>query len=75
MAGFSSIIDALGGLDINVGPDPLPVGGITPSGRHVKPDYYIPAGPSTSTAPARWRSPARAPAAATTSAWAASAAC
>jgi polyisoprenyl-teichoic acid--peptidoglycan teichoic acid transferase len=44
MAGFSSIIDALGGLDINVGPNPLPVGGITPSGRHVKPDYYIPAG-------------------------------
>ena len=45
MAGFSSIIDALGGLDIDVGPNPLPVGGITPSGRHVKPDYYIPAGP------------------------------
>jgi LCP family protein required for cell wall assembly len=44
MAGFSSIIDALGGLTVDVGPDPLPVGGITPSGRHVKPDYYIPAG-------------------------------
>jgi polyisoprenyl-teichoic acid--peptidoglycan teichoic acid transferase len=44
MAGFSSIIDAVGGLKIDIGPNPLPVGGITPSGRHVKPDYYIPAG-------------------------------
>jgi LCP family protein required for cell wall assembly len=44
MAGFSSIIDALGGLTVDIGPEPLPVGGITPSGRHVKPDYYIPAG-------------------------------
>jgi anionic cell wall polymer biosynthesis LytR-Cps2A-Psr (LCP) family protein len=44
MAGFASIIDALGGLTVDVGPDPLPVGGITPSGRHVKPDRYIPAG-------------------------------
>jgi LCP family protein required for cell wall assembly len=44
MAGFASIIDALGGLTVDVGPEPLPVGGITPSGRHVKPDRYIPAG-------------------------------
>jgi polyisoprenyl-teichoic acid--peptidoglycan teichoic acid transferase len=41
MAGFASIIDALGGLTVDVGPERLPVGGITPSGRHVKPDYYI----------------------------------
>jgi LCP family protein required for cell wall assembly len=44
MAGFASIIDALGGLTVDVGPNRLPVGGITPSGRHVAPDYYIPAG-------------------------------
>jgi LCP family protein required for cell wall assembly len=44
MAGFASIIDALGGLTVDVGSEPLPVGGITPSGRHVKPDRYIPAG-------------------------------
>ncbi len=45
MAGFAAIIDALGGLTVDVGPEPLPVGGITPTGRHVKPDRYIPAGP------------------------------
>jgi LCP family protein required for cell wall assembly len=44
MAGFASIIDALGGLTVDVGPQPLPVGGITPTGRHVRPDRYIPAG-------------------------------
>ncbi|MDT7579190.1 MAG: hypothetical protein QOK35_454 [Pseudonocardiales bacterium] len=44
MAGFASIIDAVGGLTVDVGPEPLPVGGITPSGRHVKPDRYIPSG-------------------------------
>ncbi|MDT0352103.1 LCP family protein [Pseudonocardia charpentierae] len=44
MAGFASIIDALGGLTVDVGPEPLPVGGITPTGRRVKPDRYIPAG-------------------------------
>jgi LCP family protein required for cell wall assembly len=44
MAGFASIIDALGGLTVDVGPDPLPIGGITPSGQHVKPDGYIPPG-------------------------------
>ena len=44
MAGFASIIDALGGLTVDVGSEPLPIGGITPGGRHVKPDRYIPAG-------------------------------
>jgi LCP family protein required for cell wall assembly len=44
MAGFASMIDALGGLTVDVGPEPLPVGGITPTGRHVRPDRYIPAG-------------------------------
>jgi LCP family protein required for cell wall assembly len=44
MAGFATMIDALGGLTVDVGPEPLPVGGITPTGRHVKPDRYIPAG-------------------------------
>jgi polyisoprenyl-teichoic acid--peptidoglycan teichoic acid transferase len=44
MAGFASIIDALGGLTMDVGPEPLPIGGITPSGRHVEPDGYVPAG-------------------------------
>jgi polyisoprenyl-teichoic acid--peptidoglycan teichoic acid transferase len=44
MAGFAAIIDALGGLTVDVGPERLPVGGITPSGRRVKPDHYIPAG-------------------------------
>jgi LCP family protein required for cell wall assembly len=44
MAGFAAIIDALGGLTVDVGPEPLPVGGITPTGRRVRPDRYIPAG-------------------------------
>jgi LCP family protein required for cell wall assembly len=44
MNGFASIIDALGGLSVDVGPNPIPIGGITPSGQHVKPDGYIPAG-------------------------------
>ena len=30
MAGFASIIDAVGGLTVDVGPDPIPIGGITP---------------------------------------------
>ena len=29
MAGFASIIDALGGVTVDVGPDPLPIGGVT----------------------------------------------
>ncbi|MHA6629534.1 LCP family glycopolymer transferase [Pseudonocardia sichuanensis] len=41
MAGFASIIDALGGLTVDVGPERIPIGGITPSGRHVRPDGYI----------------------------------
>ena len=45
MAGFAAIVDALGGLQVDTGPNPIPVGGITPDGRHVKPDRYIPAGP------------------------------
>jgi len=44
MQGFASIIDALGGLDVNVGPEPLPMGGIGPFGENVKPFGYIPAG-------------------------------
>ncbi|MDN5859661.1 MAG: LCP family protein [Pseudonocardia sp.] len=45
MAGFAAIIDALGGLRVDVGPNPIPVGGILPNGRQVEPDRYIPAGP------------------------------
>ncbi|MFC5996354.1 LCP family protein [Pseudonocardia hispaniensis] len=41
MAGFAAIIDALGGVTIDVGPTPLPIGGVLPDGRHVKPDGYI----------------------------------
>jgi LCP family protein required for cell wall assembly len=44
MQGFASIIDALGGLDINVGPHPIPMGGIGPFGGQTKPFGYIPAG-------------------------------
>jgi polyisoprenyl-teichoic acid--peptidoglycan teichoic acid transferase len=44
MSGFASIIDALGGLDVNVGPEPLPMGGIGPFGEEIKPFGYIPAG-------------------------------
>ncbi|HEX2300434.1 MAG TPA: LCP family protein, partial [Pseudonocardiaceae bacterium] len=41
MAGFASIIDALGGLTVDVGPERIPIGGITPSGQHVRPEGYI----------------------------------
>lgn len=44
MAGFASIIDALGGLTVDVGAKPIPIGGILPDGTHVRPDRYIPAG-------------------------------
>jgi LCP family protein required for cell wall assembly len=44
MAGFSSIVDALGGVDVNVGPDRVPMGGIGPFGEVVKPFGYIDAG-------------------------------
>ena len=41
MAGFASIVDALGGVVIDVGPERIAIGGITPSGRLVRPDGYI----------------------------------
>ncbi|HWM57925.1 MAG TPA: LCP family protein [Pseudonocardia sp.] len=41
MAGFASIIDALGGVVVDVGPERIPIGGISPSGRLVRPDGYI----------------------------------
>jgi len=44
MAGFASIVDALGGLDVNVGSAPVPMGGIGPFGEVVKPFGWIPAG-------------------------------
>ena len=44
MAGFASIIDAVGGVTVDVGPIPLPIGGVLPDGRHVKPSGYVPAG-------------------------------
>ena len=31
-------------MTVDVGPDPLPIGGVTYSGRHVTPDGYVPAG-------------------------------
>ncbi|MBN9757547.1 LytR family transcriptional regulator [Pseudonocardia sp. Ae707_Ps2] len=47
MAGFSSMIDAVGGVTVNVGPEPIPVGGVTAFGRHVTPDRYISPGVQT----------------------------
>ena len=44
MAGLATLIDALGGVTVDVGPDPLPIGGVTYSGRHITPDGYVPAG-------------------------------
>lgn len=41
MAGFAAIIDAVGGLRVDVGPRRVPIGGITPSGRQVRPDGYL----------------------------------
>ncbi|AEA23850.1 cell envelope-related transcriptional attenuator [Pseudonocardia dioxanivorans CB1190] len=41
MEGFSALIDALGGVTVDVGPVPLPIGGVLPDGRHVRPDGYI----------------------------------
>ncbi|MGH3612748.1 MAG: LCP family protein [Pseudonocardia sp.] len=41
MAGFAAIIDALGGLRVDVGPARIPIGGITPSGRQVRPEGYL----------------------------------
>ncbi|MFP5070141.1 LCP family protein [Pseudonocardia nantongensis] len=47
MAGFTSMIDAVGGVTVNVGPEPIPVGGVTAGGTYVKPDYYIQPGMQT----------------------------
>ena len=44
MDGLAALIDALGGVTVDVGPEPLPIGGVTYSGRHVTPDGYVPAG-------------------------------
>jgi LCP family protein required for cell wall assembly len=44
MDGLAALIDALGGVTVDVGPHPLPIGGVTYSGRHVTPDGYVPAG-------------------------------
>jgi LCP family protein required for cell wall assembly len=44
MAGLAAIMDALGGVTVDVGPVPLPIGGVTYDGRHVTPDGYVPAG-------------------------------
>ena len=44
MTGLAALIDALGGVTVDVGPEPLPIGGVTYSGRHVTPDGYVPAG-------------------------------
>jgi LCP family protein required for cell wall assembly len=44
MSGLAAIIDALGGVTVDVGPVPLPIGGVTYDGRHVKPTGYVPAG-------------------------------
>ena len=41
MAGFAAIVDALGGLTVDVGPERIPIGGISSSGRLVRPDGYI----------------------------------
>lgn len=44
MAGFASIIDALGGVDVNVGPKPIPINGLGPNGEQIRPKGWIPAG-------------------------------
>lgn len=44
MQGFASVIDALDGLEVNVGPTPIPMGGIGAFGGTVKPIGYIPPG-------------------------------
>ncbi|MEN3301932.1 LCP family protein [Pseudonocardia sp.] len=47
MAGFSALIDAVGGVTVDVGPDPIPINGVTADGQHVKPDGYIQPGVQT----------------------------
>jgi LCP family protein required for cell wall assembly len=44
MDGLAAVVDALGGVTVDVGPEPLPIGGVTYSGRRVRPDGYVPAG-------------------------------
>ncbi|HEY8371725.1 MAG TPA: LCP family protein [Pseudonocardiaceae bacterium] len=44
MQGFASLIDALGGVVVDVGPEPIPIGGIGPHGEDLKPLGYIPPG-------------------------------
>jgi LCP family protein required for cell wall assembly len=41
MAGLAAVVDALGGLTVDVGPVRLPIGGVTPSGRRVEPEGYL----------------------------------
>ena len=44
MDGLAALVDALGGVTVDVGEEPLPIGGVTYSGRRVTPDGYVPAG-------------------------------
>lgn len=44
MDGLAALIDALGGVTVDVGPEPLPIGGVTYGGRRATPDGYVPAG-------------------------------
>jgi LCP family protein required for cell wall assembly len=41
MAGFAAIIDALGGLTVDVGSERITIGGIGPHGQRIKPQGYI----------------------------------
>jgi LCP family protein required for cell wall assembly len=41
MAGFESIIDALGGVTVDVGPERVAIGGIGPQGQEIRPEGYI----------------------------------
>ena len=44
MDGLAAVVDALGGVTVDVGPEPLPIGGVTYHGRRVRPEGYVPAG-------------------------------
>lgn len=41
MAGFAALIDALGGLQVDVGSERIPIGGIGPHGEKIRPKGYI----------------------------------
>ncbi len=41
MAGLEAVVDALGGVTVDVGSEPLPIGGVTYSGRLVEPDGWL----------------------------------